>query len=105
MYRTPLYDAQRDSNARYETSGEWLLPLDFGDTIGEVRAVRSRIGLLDRSARGKLVLTGSDRFSWLQGMVSNDVRQLEEGTSSIQACILNATGHLLADVRIVNWPG
>jgi folate-binding protein YgfZ len=67
----------------------------------ECRAVRESIGLLDRSARGRLVLTGSDRFSWLQGMVSNDVRLLEAGVPRIQACILNATGHMLAEAAIV----
>ncbi len=80
-------------------------PLDYGDPAGEVRAVRGQIGLFDRSDRGKLVLTGADRFSWLQGMVSNDVRRIESGAPSIQACILNATGHLLADVTIVNRTG
>src|SRR5205085_2802180 len=46
--------------------------------------------------------TGPDRYSWLQGMVSNDIRPLEGGAPLTCACMLDATGHLLADVTIVN---
>lgn len=66
------------------------------------RAVRESIGLLDRSGRGIIRVTGSDRITWLQGMVSNDMRPIEQGAPRICACVLNATGHLLADIAVVN---
>lgn len=72
------------------------------DWQAEYRAVREAAGLLDRSSRGRLLLTGGDRLTWLQGMVSNDVRPLQTGVPVVQACILNATGHLLADIAVVN---
>jgi len=75
--------------------------MDERDWLTEYRAVREARGLLDRSARGKLAVTGRDRFTWLQGMVSNDVRLLEAGVPVVYACVLNATGHLLADLAIV----
>ena len=56
---------------------------------------------MDRSERGIIQVSGSDRYAWLQGMVSNDVRRLESGESVIQACMLDATGHLIADPSIV----
>jgi folate-binding protein YgfZ len=97
-----LQDIQRATGANF---GEWrgrLVALDYGNPEEEYRAVRRSMGLLDRSAQGKLVITGNDRLSWLQGMVSNDVRLLAGGALAIPACILNATGHLLADLRIIN---
>ena len=36
-------------------------------------------GLLDRSERGKLALTGADAKTFLQGQVSNDVEGLQAG--------------------------
>jgi folate-binding protein YgfZ len=72
--------------------------------ISEYRAARELCGLLDRSAHANLLVTGSDKTSWLQGMVSNDVQMLAERASRIQACILDATGHMLADLAIVNHP-
>jgi folate-binding protein YgfZ len=70
-------------------------------SISEYRAVRGRAGLIERFDRGTIKVVGSDRYTWLQGMVSNDVRRLESGESVIQACMLNATGHLIADLSIV----
>lgn len=75
------------------------------DKKAEYRAVREVAGLLDRSEAGKLVLSGADRFSWLQGMVSNNVRLLEQGATRIQACVLNATGHVLTDLALINVQG
>lgn len=104
MIRTTLYGVQQARGARFGESDGWEVALDYGDWLAEYRAVRERFGIMDRSARGRLSLTGADRFSWLQGMVTNDVRLLESGAPAISACILNATGHLLADARIVNLP-
>ncbi len=69
------------------------------------RAVREAVGLLDRSEVGKLAITGPDRYTWLQGMVSNDVRLLEQGVPRLQACVLNATGHLLSDLTLIHVTG
>lgn len=59
----------------------------------------SRLFVLDRSPRGVLQLTGPDRAAFLQGMVSNDVAALQPG-SSCHAALLDATGHLLADLFV-----
>ena len=48
---------------------------------------------------GFLRVTGRDRASFLQGQVSNDVVGLFAGQTS-PACLLNATGHLLANLQV-----
>ena len=98
---SPFHRSQLARGARAAVFGEWQLPADFGDPVAEYRAVRESAGLLDRSARALIRVSGSDRFSWLQGMVSNDVRPLEAGERSIQACVLTTTGHVLSDLSIV----
>ncbi len=102
MNRTVLYEAEQDRGANFSNYNGWEKPSDFGDCLDECHAARETFGLLDRAERGKLVLTGVDRYTWLQGMISNDVRSLSEGAAAISACVLNATGHLLADVRVIN---
>lgn len=59
--------------------------------------------LLDRSPRGILELTGSDRASFLQGMVSNDVVGIPEGETR-HAALLDVTGHIIADLFIYSRP-
>lgn len=77
----------------------------MADMNAEYRAVREAVGLLDRSDTGKLALRGSERFPWLQGMVSNDMRLLEQGTTRLLACVLNATGHVLTDLALIHVRG
>jgi folate-binding protein YgfZ len=57
-------------------------------------------GLLDRSERGKLALSGRDAASFLQGQVTNDVEALAPGTGCY-AAFLTPKGKMLGDVRIL----
>lgn len=58
-------------------------------------------GLLDRSERGKLALTGSGAKEFLQGQVSNDVEALASGTGCY-AAFLTPKGKMLGDLRILD---
>lgn len=55
--------------------------------------------VLDRSPLGVLELTGPDRASFLQGMISNDVLRLQTG-EQCHAALLDSTGHILADLHV-----
>jgi len=48
---------------------------------------------LDLSARAKFRLTGTDRFRFLNGQLTNDLRKTT-GTVAIEACVLNAKGKM-----------
>jgi folate-binding protein YgfZ len=67
----------------------------------EYRAVTERCGLLDRSERGKLALTGSGAREFLQGQVSNDVEALAPG-EGCYAAFLTPKGKMLGDLRILD---
>src|SRR5215510_8431855 len=55
---------------------------------------------LDLSARAKFRVTGADRFRFLNGQITNDLRKASE-TSAMEACVLNAKGKLNAHIFIV----
>jgi tRNA-modifying protein YgfZ len=57
-------------------------------------------GLLDRSERGRLALTGGDRRTFLNGQVTNDVEALEPG-QGCYAAFLTPKGKMLGDLRIL----
>ncbi len=72
----------------------------------EYQAVRERAGWWERNDVGFVAICGEDRFTWLQGMVSNDTRLLASGeTGRLPICVLDATGHLLSDGVLVAVPG
>lgn len=65
------------------------------------RAVREGAGLVDRSERGKLALTGAETKRFLQGQITNDVVRLESG-SGLYAAFLTAKGKMLGDLRVLD---
>jgi folate-binding protein YgfZ len=74
-----------------------LLTADFGDTRAEFHALLSGCGVYDLGWRAKIVLTGGDRARWLNGMISNNVRDLATG-HGVYAFLLNAQGRIQADL-------
>lgn len=67
-------------------------------------AVRTQAAWQERHDLGIIAVRGVDRFSWLQGMVSNDLNLLEQGAPAIQAYVLNPKGYILAEVTILSLP-
>jgi folate-binding protein YgfZ len=60
-------------------------------------------GLVDRSERAKLRLTGAEAAEFLQGQVTNDVEALAPG-EGCYAALLNHKGKLRADMRVLRGP-
>jgi folate-binding protein YgfZ len=67
----------------------------------EYRALTDACGLVDRSERGKLALTGPEAKAFLQGQVTNDVESLEAGTGAY-AAFLSHKGKMQGDLRILD---
>jgi tRNA-modifying protein YgfZ len=63
-------------------------------------ALASGCGLIDRSERGKLALTGGQAAEFLNGLVSNEVEALEAG-DGCYAAVLTPKGKMLGDLRIL----
>ncbi|HEY4450973.1 MAG TPA: glycine cleavage T C-terminal barrel domain-containing protein [Solirubrobacteraceae bacterium] len=61
-------------------------------------------GLLDRSDRGKLALTGTDAVDFLNGQVTNELASLAAG-EGCYAAFLTHKGKMLGDVRILAAAG
>ena len=66
----------------------------------QYRQLREECGLLDRSGRGKLLVTGPDAAEYLQGQLTNDVEALEPG-EGCYAALLDRKGHMQADMRVL----
>jgi folate-binding protein YgfZ len=57
--------------------------------------------LVDRSARGRLALTGADRKAFLNGQVTNEIEALSAG-EGVYAAFLTHKGKMLGDVRVLD---
>jgi folate-binding protein YgfZ len=69
----------------------------------QYRQLREECGLLDRSERGKLVVSGAEAAEYLQGQLTNDVEALEAG-DGVYAALLDRKGHMQGDMRVLR-PG
>jgi folate-binding protein YgfZ len=63
------------------------------------QSARRRAALLDRSDRGRLVVTGPDRASYLQGLLTNDVVALNAG-GGCYAAYLTPQGRMITDLFV-----
>lgn len=75
------------------------VPEHFTDPLDEYRAVRETAGLIDLGFRVQIKMTGDDRVSFLQGMISNDVKSLKPGSGCL-ATLLTEQGRIVADLRV-----
>jgi folate-binding protein YgfZ len=73
----------------------------FGDPQSEWAELRTGCGVYDLGFRAKISLTGSDRVRWLNGMVTNNIRDLAEG-HGVYSFLLNPQGHILGDLYAYN---
>ncbi len=62
-------------------------------------AARRRAGVIDRSDRGRIVVSGKDRAGYLQGMLTNDIAALRAG-EGCYAAYLTPQGRMIADLWV-----
>ena len=63
------------------------------------RAARQGAAILDRSERAWIVLSGNDRRSYLQGLLTNDVENLQAG-QGCYAAYLTPQGRMITDLWV-----
>ena len=74
---------------------QWRRALDIFATSSWL--CYSGCGLYDLSSRAKIAITGGDRVRWLNGMISNNVRDLAVD-HGVYAFMLNAQGRIQAEL-------
>jgi folate-binding protein YgfZ len=99
--------------AHFEESGEGLgaaavsdyrgatTAARFSDPQSEFEQLRNNCGVYDLGFRAKISLTGGDRVRWLNGMVTNNIRDLAVNRGAY-AFLLNPQGRILGDLYAYN---
>lgn len=73
----------------------------FGGPQEEFSALRESCGVYDLGFRARISIKGSDRVRWMNGMVTNNIRDLAVG-HGLYAFLLNPQGHILGDLYAYN---
>jgi tRNA-modifying protein YgfZ len=70
------------------------------DNSSGYAALREGAGLIEAAVTGRIRLIGTDRRSYLQGLLTNDVAALTPGTGCY-AAMLTAQGRMITDMRVL----
>lgn len=87
------------SGALFRKEAGWEVPTGYGSLDREVDAVRRAAGVLDFSDRAKVRVAGADRVTFLDGLVTADLKVLRPGMSAY-ALVLDEVSHVLGDLRV-----
>jgi folate-binding protein YgfZ len=107
MLRTPLQDAlcgRPETQAQPLPEAEYrgaVTAARFADPQLEFAALLNGCGVYDLGFRARISLAGSDRVRWLNGMVTNNIRDLALGRG-VYAFLLNPQGRILGDMSVYN---
>ena len=66
----------------------------------EIQVLRTAAGVVDRSDRGAVVVTGPDAWSYLQSLVSADLETIGDG-QGVHSLLLTPQGKLDVDFRLL----
>jgi folate-binding protein YgfZ len=69
-------------------------------SVEQYRALGGGAGATNRSWRGRIVVTGGDRLSYLHAMLTNDIVSLRPGTGCY-AAYLTPQGRMIADMHVL----
>jgi folate-binding protein YgfZ len=92
--------SHEDLGARLEPG---KIPPAYTNAVEEYWTVRKTVGLADISHIGRLKISGKDRISFLNGLLTNDVSQLRENGGQ-RTALLNSKARVLADLYLYAQP-
>src|SRR5580698_5364980 len=107
MATTPLQDAlgaQKEADGRPLATADYrgvTTAAGFADPGSEFAALVGGCGVYDLGFRARISLTGGDRVRWLNGMVTNNIRDLASAHGAY-AFLLNPQGRILGDMTVYN---
>ena len=96
---TPLHPTHKRLNARMMPFGGFDMPVHYEGIVAEHLAVRSTAGLFDVSHMGEFIVEGKDAASFIQYLISNDIRRLEDG-KALYTVMCNETGGIVDDLLV-----
>ncbi len=89
--------------AVFRPEAGWDVPAGYGSLDQEVLSVRRRAGMIDFGDRAKVEVFGEDRVTFLDGLVTADIKILTPG-QSVYALVLSEKSRVLGDLRIHALP-
>jgi len=79
LKRTALFEAHQALGGKLIEFGGWEMPVQYTSITDEHLAVRNAAGIFDISHMGEVTVSGTDAETFLNGLLTNDIRKLTPG--------------------------
>ncbi len=99
----PLHARHETLGAHFRTEAGLEIPADYGNPEAEAQAAREGVVLADLSYQGKFIISGADASTFLQGLISNDLKAARSDLG-IYTTLLTAKGKTVADFYLFPLP-
>jgi len=103
MNTLPLHVQHQAIGATFQTHGDWEIPSHYGNPQSEYEALHTNAGLADLSLQGNVIVTGDDRITWLQSIISQDILPLQPGQGRYST-FMDHKGKMLSYFRVFIRP-
>src|SRR5436189_4531330 len=103
----PLHDDHEHAGAEFQAYGDVQIVATFGQPQAEYSAIHKACGIVDLPQRGIIELTGKDRLTFLNNLLTNQTFDKQTKTplpagAGVYAFLLNAkTGRIVVDVNVL----
>src|SRR6185503_9623137 len=101
IHRSLLHKEQARLGARIGEAHGWEMSQSFSNPSEEHLAGRANAGIIDLSYCGAIKIGGAEAVQFLNGMITNDVKNLEAG-KGMRAAFLTPHGKVRALCRVLN---
>src|SRR5262245_53185057 len=97
MKRTPLFAAHQKLGGNLIEFGGWEMPVQYTSITDEHLAVRKAAGLFDISHMGEVLVSGVCAQTFLNQILTNDIRKLTVGQGQY-TLMCNERGGVIDDL-------
>jgi aminomethyltransferase len=97
LKRTALYSAHQKLGGRLIEFGGWEMPVQYTSITEEHLAVRNAAGIFDISHMGEVTVSGEGAETFLNSVLTNDIRKLASGGGQY-TLMCNGSGGVIDDL-------
>jgi aminomethyltransferase len=99
LKRTPLFELHQKLGGRLVEFGGWEMPVQYTSIMDEHLVVRKAAGIFDISHMGEVLVSGAGAESFLNHVLTNDIRKLVPGLGQY-TLMCNERGGVVDDLYV-----
>lgn len=102
LKKTSLFEEHKKLGAKLVEFAGFEMPIQYSGIIREHNAVRTNAGVFDVSHMGEFLISGIDALNFLNYLVPNNIKKIQEEEKGLYTQICNEDGGTIDDLIIYN---